>query len=97
MMIISLYYLLLSVTAKPNYNISALTRPIVSALHTDRPSQWRKKPEQAVSSRTLRRPMRAQNRTVTDWKMTAVGMRGCRRRSSTPAATVAENPKTFSA
>jgi hypothetical protein len=41
--------------------------------------------------------MRAQNRTVTDLKMTVVGMRGCRRRSLTAAATVAENPKTFSA
>jgi hypothetical protein len=41
--------------------------------------------------------MRAQNRTVTDLRMTAVGMRGCRRRSLTPVTTVPENPKTFSA
>ena len=32
-----------------------------------------------------------------DLKTTAVGIRGCRRRSTTPVTMVPENPKTFSA
>ncbi len=70
---------------------------MVSALQPDCPSQCRKKRERAVSSSALRLPMRAQNRTMTDLKMTAVGIRGCRRRSITPATTAPEKPKTFSA
>lgn len=55
------------------------------------PSQWRKKLEAAVSSSALRLPIRAQNRTVTALRISTVGIRGCRRRSTMPPTTVLEN------
>ena len=53
-----------------------VVRPMLSALHTDCPSQSRKKREFAVSSKALRLPIRAQNKTATHLITIEVGMHG---------------------
>ncbi len=69
---------------------------MVSALHSGRPNQRFQNREEPAISKAFRLPNRAQNKTRTQGKTQAVGMRGSGLRSEIPARISADNPKTFS-
>jgi len=69
---------------------------MVSALHGGCPSQLFQKREGAAISKALRLPIRAQNKTRTEWRTQTVEMRGSGLRSEMPAMTSVERRKTFS-